>query len=98
MHLLAFSCKRMDSCPNCGGRRLNHTAAFLVGSSDARAVRLAALHFFRCHAVWLLPGVALWHAMATHGLSRYVGLASLGAAALSAPAGLALRFFVKRPP
>jgi hypothetical protein len=77
---------------------MNKQKKLPAGSSDARAVRLAGLHFFRRHAVWLLPGVALWHAMVTYGLSRYVGLASLWTAALSVPAGLALRFFVKRTP
>jgi hypothetical protein len=81
-----------------GGSMKKQKKQLPTGSSDARAIRLAGLHFFRRHAVWLFPGVALWHAMVTYGLSRYVGIASLWAAALGVPAGLALRFFVKRTP
>jgi hypothetical protein len=54
------------------------------------------LHFFRQNAVWMVPVVALWHAMLTHGVSPRVGQASVVVAAISVPLGLGLRWFVKR--
>lgn len=67
-----------------------------AGSLDDSARRLMGLHFFRQNAMWMLPVVALWHAMLTYGISPRVGQASVVAAAISVPLGLWLRWFVKR--
>jgi hypothetical protein len=65
----------------------------LSGSSQSSALRIAGLHSFRRHAVWLLPLLLLWHAMLTYGISKPLGVGSLWAAAFTVPAALCVRFF-----
>jgi hypothetical protein len=67
-----------------------------VGSSESRIIPLWRLHYFRRHAVWYVPILALWHAALTYTLWKPIGIISLWVAALVVPGALAMRWFVKR--
>jgi hypothetical protein len=67
-----------------------------AGSSESRAIPLWRLHYFRRHAVWSVPIVALLHAMLTYSIWKPVGIVSLWVAALVIPGALAMRWFVER--